>query len=253
MLKSVFCLIYYDDETFIAFIQLRQDRAGSPAESILSVTSHMPVQYLQNNGGSSSRLGASHSSTRASNNNASTSKRSRQSNNNHINPSPVIVQERSNLSQDQANYASNSNPRKELFNAPPSSSSSHPSLPLPYGQPNGIQVYDLTHTISNGTDWAVRPAAPGQLEGPGMPVARGQSHGALSSLSALAAPSVVAGGGPIGSGTSVTEGTPADGGDGDGDGDDKTYCFCEGISYGEMIACDDDACEREWVRPFFLI
>lgn len=40
----------------------------------------------------------------------------------------------------------------------------------------------------------------------------------------------------------------AAGGDGDADGDDgKTYCFCERVSFGEMIACDDVDCEREWV------
>jgi len=42
-----------------------------------------------------------------------------------------------------------------------------------------------------------------------------------------------------------------DAGDGDGDGDDRTYCFCDGVSYGEMIACDDEACEREWVCILF--
>ena len=30
--------------------------------------------------------------------------------------------------------------------------------------------------------------------------------------------------------------------------EDERYCFCGGVSYGEMIACDDDNCEREWVR-----
>jgi len=30
--------------------------------------------------------------------------------------------------------------------------------------------------------------------------------------------------------------------------EDKTYCFCGRVSYGEMIACDDGNCEREWVR-----
>jgi inhibitor of growth protein 3 len=44
-----------------------------------------------------------------------------------------------------------------------------------------------------------------------------------------------------------------DAGDPDGDGDDRTYCFCDGVSYGEMIACDDDNCEREWVNFFFLV
>lgn len=34
--------------------------------------------------------------------------------------------------------------------------------------------------------------------------------------------------------------------------EDERYCFCGGVSYGEMIACDDDNCEREWVRSFDL-
>jgi len=42
-----------------------------------------------------------------------------------------------------------------------------------------------------------------------------------------------------------------DAGDADGDGDDRTYCFCDGVSYGEMIACDDENCEREWVIILF--
>lgn len=41
---------------------------------------------------------------------------------------------------------------------------------------------------------------------------------------------------------------PEDGADGEGDADDRTYCFCNGVSYGQMIACDDEQCEREWVR-----
>ena len=37
-------------------------------------------------------------------------------------------------------------------------------------------------------------------------------------------------------------------GDGDGDGDDgRTYCICDRVSFGEMIACDDENCEKEWV------
>jgi hypothetical protein len=42
------------------------------------------------------------------------------------------------------------------------------------------------------------------------------------------------------------------GGEAEGDGDDKTYCFCDGISYGEMIACDELDCEREWVRASII-
>lgn len=35
-------------------------------------------------------------------------------------------------------------------------------------------------------------------------------------------------------------------GEGDIDADELTYCYCNGISYGEMVACDSDECEREW-------
>ena len=34
--------------------------------------------------------------------------------------------------------------------------------------------------------------------------------------------------------------------DGDDDHDQQRYCFCNNVSYGDMIGCDDDECEREW-------
>lgn len=34
--------------------------------------------------------------------------------------------------------------------------------------------------------------------------------------------------------------------EGDIDGDEPTYCYCNSVSYGEMVACDSDDCEREW-------
>lgn len=39
-----------------------------------------------------------------------------------------------------------------------------------------------------------------------------------------------------------------DGGGGDGEVDSKVYCTCRQVSYGEMIGCDDDDCDIEWVR-----
>jgi hypothetical protein len=33
----------------------------------------------------------------------------------------------------------------------------------------------------------------------------------------------------------------------DGEVDSKVYCTCRQVSYGEMIGCDDDECEIEWV------
>ncbi|KAH7269708.1 uncharacterized protein BKA55DRAFT_20202 [Fusarium redolens] len=34
--------------------------------------------------------------------------------------------------------------------------------------------------------------------------------------------------------------------EGDVDADEPTYCYCNGVSYGEMVACDAVECPREW-------
>lgn len=34
--------------------------------------------------------------------------------------------------------------------------------------------------------------------------------------------------------------------DGDIDANEPRYCYCNGVSYGEMVACDADDCEKEW-------
>ena len=50
-----------------------------------------------------------------------------------------------------------------------------------------------------------------------------------------------------------TGGVPSGGGDaGDGTGavvdpDEPIYCYCQRVSFGEMIGCDDDECKMEWV------
>lgn len=30
------------------------------------------------------------------------------------------------------------------------------------------------------------------------------------------------------------------------DGDEPRYCYCDGVSYGDMVACDNKQCPREW-------
>ena len=30
------------------------------------------------------------------------------------------------------------------------------------------------------------------------------------------------------------------------DGDDKKYCTCHSVSYGNMVACDNEKCPYEW-------
>ena len=53
----------------------------------------------------------------------------------------------------------------------------------------------------------------------------------------------------------VTPPAPNKDGDGDDDmvdidddegGDDKKYCTCQSVSYGDMVACDNDSCPYEW-------
>ncbi|KAK0705062.1 hypothetical protein B0H67DRAFT_649440 [Lasiosphaeris hirsuta] len=34
--------------------------------------------------------------------------------------------------------------------------------------------------------------------------------------------------------------------DDEGDGDEPRYCFCNQVSYGEMVGCDAEGCPREW-------
>lgn len=59
---------------------------------------------------------------------------------------------------------------------------------------------------------------------------------------------------PLGSpGPSDTSETPPDGLADDADVDEEDedpnedrYCYCNGVSYGEMVACDNESCAREW-------
>lgn len=30
------------------------------------------------------------------------------------------------------------------------------------------------------------------------------------------------------------------------DEDSQVYCFCRQVSFGDMIACDNESCEKEW-------
>ena len=34
--------------------------------------------------------------------------------------------------------------------------------------------------------------------------------------------------------------------DGEEEGNEPKYCYCNDVSYGEMVACDNESCEREW-------
>ncbi|KZT73318.1 hypothetical protein DAEQUDRAFT_808419 [Daedalea quercina L-15889] len=166
----------------------RPDRAASPAESLASVASHLQP--------GAQALSAPHprqnTSSRAGNGNGA-SKRSRAAQNHEHYPSTPV------------------DSSHEMYVPPPSASAAHPSLPNPFG-----------HALNGMSEWT-----PGQLEGPGMPVAR-----------SFVGPAVPG---------DENEGAVAPTGEGEGEGDDgKTYCVCNGVSYGEMIACDDSGCDTEW-------
>ncbi|KAI0652539.1 hypothetical protein C8Q79DRAFT_898142 [Trametes meyenii] len=162
------------------------DRVASPTDSVMSAASHIP-QTLPTQNSHSARQNAS---GRAGSN--SSNKR------------------------EQSDAATS---RRDAYPAQPPSSS-HPSLPAPFASSALLDAHGA-RALGNGviSEWPH-----GQLEGPGMPVARNVQ--------------------PVVDGN---DGTLSAGGENDGDPDDgKTYCFCDNVSYGEMIACDDKECEREW-------
>jgi len=80
-----------------------------------------------------------------------------------------------------------------------------------------------------------------------MPVARSVTAHAV----ALARPGVDAATGAIGSGGAVGGNSAlmdvVDGVDDGAEADDgRVYCWCQMGSFGDMVACDDNECEREW-------
>lgn len=90
-----------------------------------------------------------------------------------------------------------------------------------------------------------------------MPVARSivGAHPAVLTGPGIDGGGAVAGG-SIAGGAAAGNGAPMDTGDGADDGaeadDGRLYCWCQVGSYGDMVACDDNECEREWVSHHHL-
>ncbi|KIK70446.1 hypothetical protein GYMLUDRAFT_32462 [Collybiopsis luxurians FD-317 M1] len=122
------------------------ERPSSPAESLLSVTSH-PVPMLSRTNSSNNKRSRSSAQHRAG-----SPSRDDHYTNGHI--------------YDQRQSTSNGINGRRDFNVPPSTS--HPSLPLPYHvNGNGMGYPPSSHLSGPASDWA---ASHNQLEGPGMPV-----------------------------------------------------------------------------------
>ncbi|KAJ3509388.1 hypothetical protein NLJ89_g5245 [Agrocybe chaxingu] len=130
----------------------KNERAVSPSESLVSVTSHLPPQIgpsTSARGGANGRAG----------NGAGNNKRARAgANNANRNPTPLANEV----------YSGNHDSRRGTAadNFPPSTS--HPSLPLPYqnghasgAHTNGYDAHGLQH-IPGAQNWAIPPAQ--QLE-----------------------------------------------------------------------------------------
>ncbi|KAF9535736.1 hypothetical protein CPB83DRAFT_30269 [Crepidotus variabilis] len=235
----------------------KTERGASPSESLLSVATPLPHPLTHSTsgsgrsggGGSSTSRGGGGQGANVSGSTSAANKR-RTGANATTRGTPLANevysashdphgQGHTNGSSSRRGGASSVNGGDAYGNGLPPSSS-HPSLPVPSYQngtnghhhANGydVQANGLSH-IAGSQDWNSIPRAQ-QLEGPGMPVARSASiHSTAASVAVV---------------NGVANVDSTDAGDADGDGDDRTYCFCDKVSYGEMIACDDENCEREW-------
>ncbi|KAF8867815.1 hypothetical protein CPB84DRAFT_1810851, partial [Gymnopilus junonius] len=179
----------------------KNERAISPSDSIVSVTSHLPPPI----GHSTSARGGANSNARSGNPTASgTNKRARTSanSNSHRTATPLEPYPTSHDPHTNGHVNGSRRAVADVYN-PYQNGNGHLT--------NGYDVNGTPHIVPQ--EWSIPHAQ--QLEGPGMPVARSASiHSTNMPIIAGAV--------------------------------DKTYCFCEGISYGEMIACDDSQCKREW-------
>lgn len=80
-----------------------------------------------------------------------------------------------------------------------------------------------------------------------MPVARSVTAHAVA-LTCPGADGVAGAIGPGGPGGSGMLMDIVDGADDGAEADDgRVYCWCQMGSFGDMVACDDNECEREWV------
>ncbi|KAG7099884.1 hypothetical protein E1B28_001685 [Marasmius oreades] len=211
----------------------KTDRGASPAESTLSVTSHNVPPPSQHQG-SSSRGPSQLDAPRVANGNsshASANKRARSSAYRGTSPSQNDqLPNGTSYGQQTPNHINShsNNSRREAYHLPPSSS--HPSLPLPYANGFGHSIpHPPLPSVVN--DWN---ASRNQLEGPGMPARNGAGYAGLTAIP------------PVTNGIASEPPNEPDDGEADPETDDKPYCFCNRVSFGEMIACDSKDCEIEW-------
>ncbi|KAI9445403.1 hypothetical protein H4582DRAFT_1915277 [Lactarius indigo] len=199
----------------------RTDRAGSPTESLLSVTSHQQQVHTISAPPAYAAAAAAPARSTNSRNPANNKRRSR--------PAAASATPTDAVNGASASSLAGTGGAAELSGT---SKSGHPS--------HVASSYPPAMAAAAVGGWSGPVHA--QLEGPGMPVARSivASHPTSMGAGTVA----VAGGGVVGNGASMDTGDGADDG---GEADDgRLYCWCQVGSYGDMVACDDNECEREW-------
>ena len=118
---------------------------------------------------------------------------------------------------------------------------------------HGIQITTITTTKSGRASKPSTPAIPQFPE----PVRSRSSRNALEAASnnkrshkkgagAAAQQLLAQQNSEIDDGASSMQGDDEDGELADEDADEPRYCYCNEVSYGEMVGCDAENCEREW-------
>ncbi|KXN85703.1 Chromatin modification-related protein png1 [Leucoagaricus sp. SymC.cos] len=229
----------------------KNERVPSPSESLVSVTSHLPSQNAHTNG-TSARSGRNANGTGAANkrrgggvNSNNNSNRVSTPSNDYSNHNPS-TSNRGNGLQNFSSHASNLATHANGAGAGAGDGGGGGGGVLANGNAGHYYNGDNPHSVSGTPDINVPQNQ--LLAGPGVvPFARSASvHSNVTNVNGAGAGgrngSVNTANSVAGAGDGVAEA-----GDVDGDNDDgRTYCFCDGVSYGEMIACDDESCEREW-------
>ncbi|KAF8273808.1 hypothetical protein EI94DRAFT_1794843 [Lactarius quietus] len=197
----------------------KTDRAGSPTESLLSVTSHQ--QQLPALSAPPAYANATPGTTTARPTN------SRNPTNNKRRSRPAAT------------------PTDATNGASASSLAGVGAAELSGVAAGGHAAHVASSYTPGMTGWTGPVHA--QLEGPGMPVARSI---VATHPSVLTGPGID-GGGAVGVAGGVGgNGASMDAGDGADDGaeadDGRLYCWCQVGSYGDMVACDDNECKHEW-------
>lgn len=234
--------IYFDNKIIMSvYFKNRPDRHPSPSESLLSTVSPLPGAHSAGAVGTQRTNGNAHRQHQSS---VSSKRRA----NVHAHPTDASTSLLETVLMRKENqHNSTSGAHHALGDL---DHSIHETI----SRKNGHGHSNTEHTNSHGRAGENNHGVQNQADASGAPGPTARAS-TLSSLATTIASNME--GSPVPGAAAATPLTV--GGDGidediEGEMDDgKTYCICNNVSYGEMIGCDDDHCQREWVNhPFIL-